>query len=151
MCTFHTLEIAFVGVAAVATAMQALAALAMAYLAYRKFIKEEYAVPTESRLQVFSTAKQTTELRASREGLECFLYDSRKGRGGTQWVLPAASATPVVVSPTSRTKGCGVFAVGPRKNWLYSKKVYGNPQTLKSEIERIIAHAAELSAGDARK
>lgn len=93
---------------------------------------------------VFKTSKQETQLRATDAGLECHLEDNRPGRlGGVQWRFTKKEAKEILdardfrVYPGYRLYS-GVFSIGPRRNWLYSKKLYPEPELLELEIEKLL-------------
>ncbi len=95
----------------------------LAWIAYRKFLKEEHIAASDDRLEVFSTDKQTTELRVTEHGLELWLHDIRPGRGGLQWTLSPVEIGKIrregdiKVEPESKYQACGVFSIGSKKRW----------------------------------
>jgi hypothetical protein len=108
--------------------------------------EEEISVPSE--VKVFETSKQTTWLKVSDSGLECHLDDKRPGkRSGRQWTLTKDQAREILskrgyrVYPGYRLR-TGVFSIGPRRNWLYSKKFYPEPSLLELEIEKLLENAS---------
>ena len=106
----------------------------------------EIAVP--SRAVVFKTSNQTTRLNVTDKGLECYLEDSRSGkRSGHQWTLTKEQAKEILSSRDYRIYPgyklySGVFSIGPRKNWLYSKKLFPEPSLLELELERLLRNAS---------
>ena len=111
-----------------------------------KISEEEIAVPSE--VVVFKTSKQTTRLRVTEKGLECHLEDRRPGkRGGHQWTLSKRQVKEILSSHDFRVYPSyklysGVFSIGPRKNWLYSKKLFPEPSLLELELERLLKKAS---------
>lgn len=108
--------------------------------------EKEIAAPSEVR--VFKTSKQSTWLKVTDKGLECHLEDVRPGvRSGHQWTLSKAQAKEILASRDYRIYPgykiySGVFSIGPRKNWLYSKKLYPELGLLELELERLLRDAS---------
>ena len=108
--------------------------------------EKEIAIPSEA--VVFKTSNQTTRLKVTEEGLECYLEDRRPGkRSGHQWTLTKKQAKEILSSRDYRIYPgyklySGVFSIGPRKNWLYSKKLFPEPSLLELELERLLNNAS---------
>lgn len=108
--------------------------------------KEEVSLPSE--VKVFETSKQTTSLKVSARGLECHLEDRRPGRkGGQQWTLTREEAREILSKHDYRVYPgykffTGVFSVGPRRNWLYSKKLFPEPSLLELELQKLLEKAS---------
>lgn len=103
--------------------------------------------PAHQETIVFKTNKQETKLRATARGLECELRDERPGKiSGTQWVLSRDKLRQIQdgkdfrVVPGLRLKS-GVFSVGPRHNWLYSKELFPDPIALEKRLGELIENA----------
>ncbi len=141
--------------------IMALTAVVMAFLAYRTYLKtpEQESEPkkgkadadTESELKqltVFKTSKQETILRITPQGLECHLNDTRPNKGGHQWTLSKASVQHILatsnffVNPGYKPRS-GTFSIGQRRNWLYSKKLFPEPQYLRSAIKDLLKNTVE--------
>ena len=108
-----------------------------AWVAYKKYIKEETSTPTPNRLVVFSTSQQTTELRATEGGLECYLFDIRPNRDkGLQWQIPIEELKDAKISvcPSKNHPEWGLFSVGPKYNWYYSKSLFKTDKDLHDAI-----------------
>lgn len=109
----------------------------------------ELTTPTE--IIVFKTSNQTTKLKATKKGLECYLQDSRpKKQSGRQWTLTTEQAQKILTSRNYRIYPgyklySGVFSIGARKNWLYSKKLFPEPSLLELELEKILEKTIALS------
>lgn len=151
-------------ISAGAAVVGALTALVTAFLAYTQYLKppEQEAEPPAPEapagqasddnrsLTVFATSKQTTVLRASAIGLECHLLDQREGRGGHQWTLGPDQLRTILetgdyrVDPNYRA-ATGKFSVGPRRGWLYSKKLFPEPEYLHGGLAHIIEKALEAA------
>jgi TIR domain-containing protein len=108
--------------------------------------REEYQ-PTPTQVKVLETPNQTAWLRVTEKGLEYHLDDKRPGRGSQRWTLERAEANDVLskqnyrVDPEYTERG-GLFDVGPRKNWIYSKRLYPEPSLLEFEIQRLLEKAS---------
>lgn len=105
---------------------------------YKKYLSEEHIEPSEDRLEIFSTSKQTTELRVTDKGLECHLHDIRPGRGGHQWTLSKEQAKNVDVTTPATKNNAGRISIGPRKGWLYSYKLWSEPNKLEKAIKDLV-------------
>lgn len=132
-------------------------AVIMAVLAYKTYLRapeqEEEPESAEDRsfdeqqllkeLVVFRTLKQTTRLRVTDGGLECHLDDIRPGRGGRQWTLSKGQVAEILrdgrisVNPGYRA-ATGVFRIGHRTNWLYSKKLFPESEYLLSSLRELL-------------
>lgn len=139
----------------------AITAVAMAFLAYQTYLKapEQEAEPepepasdeaAEEELYevlVFKTSKQKTWLRVTEQGLACRIDDTREGKGGPQWVLPKEEARAILdsrafhVNPGYKIK-TGTFTLGPRRNWLYTKSLFPEPDYLESVIKKLLENAS---------
>jgi hypothetical protein len=98
--------------------------------------------------EVFQTSKQTTRLRVTDRGLECHLDDQREGRGGHQWTISPRQAKGILevgnfsVNPGYRSQ-TGRFNVGSRRNWLYSKALFPEPDILRGTLKVLLEAAAQ--------
>ncbi|WP_299276421.1 hypothetical protein [uncultured Psychroserpens sp.] len=128
--------------------IMAATAVITAVIAYRTFLKtpdqEEVSVGTTSddtenakitELTVFLTSKQETTLKIGTEGLICSLKDTRPNKGGIQWVISKAQAARILESKNYSVNpgykaSTGTFNIGIRRNWLYSKKLFSEPDIL---------------------
>jgi len=119
-----------------------------AWFAYKKFLASEIlyqSMTPEDNLVVFQTRNQTTELKATDTGLELFVHDNRPNkRSGRQWLLDGDKIKDILekddysATDESKFNSCGVFSIGPRKNWLYSKNLYKNKEDLVNDIQRLL-------------
>ncbi|MEW8557990.1 MAG: hypothetical protein AB2588_08380 [Candidatus Thiodiazotropha sp.] len=107
----------------------------------------ELDVNAPSEVRVFKTSKQSTWLKVTEKGLECHLKDNRTGKGGHQWTLSREQSKKILsvrdyrIYPGYKLYS-GVFSIGPRKNWLYSKKLFPEPSLLELELERLLRNAS---------
>jgi len=135
-------------------------AVVMAFFAYRTYLaapeQESESEPngpvdnsTPEHLEevlVFKTSKQKTFLKVTQQGLACRIEDTRDGKGGPQWVLSKPEAHAILksmafsVNPGYKVN-TGKFTIGPRKNWLYTKSLFPEPDYLKSVIQRLLENA----------
>jgi len=92
----------------------------------------------EEALLIFSTGKQHTWIVATSSKLFCLLDDEKERTNGTviQWFLPKKDAAPVQASPYKRT--IGLLQIGPRKDWLYSTRLFPSPTALERRIKSML-------------
>lgn len=101
------------------------------------------ASPISSELLVFKTSKQKTFLKIGSNGLECRLEDTRPGKGGPQWSLNKQEVDRILefkdfsVVPGYKAR-TGLFTLGARKNWLYSKKLFPEPEFLRGALKDLM-------------
>lgn len=138
-----------------------------AYFAYKTYlaapIQEEEPAETNASSEVgdqhglmftvFDTSKQKTTLKVANGGLECDL-EYKDGRTTTrenpQWRFSAQQCAHFLeyedfsVNPGYKVR-TGLFSIGPRKNWLYSKRLFGDPHDLNQMIARLLNEAAQQS------
>ena len=119
--------------------IQAAVAIFVAWYGYKKYISDETTNPSDDRIQIFATTKQTTELRVTDKGLECHIFDIRPGRGGHQWILTKAQLTNIKVTSIASASKAGRVSIGVRTGWLYSYKLWQNPIELENAIKELIA------------
>jgi hypothetical protein len=132
-----------------------------AWIAYRTLLRTPVQEPepekaavseaeatTPSEVKVFETSEQTTLLKITEKGLECYLDDRRPGkRGGLQWTLTRSQAKEILSKCDYRvypgySLRSGLFSIGARRNWLYSKKLYPEPSLLELELQRLLEKAS---------
>lgn len=124
--------------ASISTMVQTTIAGFVAWYGYRKYLSEETIEPSDERIQIFVTSKQTTELRVTDRGLECHIFDIRNGRGGHQWTQSKAQCTNVKVTSNATSSKAGRVTIGARKQWLYSHKLWQNPADLENAIMKLV-------------
>lgn len=125
-------------VSALATVGQLAVACWVGWYGYKKYLQEEHVEPSDERIEIFSTSKQTTELRITERGLECHIHDIRPGRGGLQWVLSKEEASPIMVTQPAQKGKAGRLRIGPRAGWLYSHKLWTDPAQLQQKVEELV-------------
>lgn len=137
-------------------------AVIMAYLGWRTYLKTpeqepeiEPEDPNDKRadeqikeILVFKTSKQKTILNVSRQGLECRIEDTREGKGGPQWVLTKEQAQSILNSKSFHVNpgykvNTGTFTLGPRRNWLYTKSLFPDPDYLKGILKKLLERASK--------
>jgi hypothetical protein len=135
-------------------------AVIMAYLAWRTYLKAPEQEPESEKekteeivseklieLLVFKTSKQKTKLKVTSQGLECHLEDKREGKGGHQWTLSKHEVKNILsmgsysVNPGFKAT-VGTFSIGPRRNWLYSKPLFPDPDYLRNEIKQLLENVS---------
>jgi hypothetical protein len=99
-----------------------------------------------SEIVVFDTKKQTTTLRRTIRGLECYLQDKRTGAPAAhQWTLgpkqlrQALLPGQITVDPNHKPT-IGKFKMGTRREWLYSKRLFPDPE----HFEKILRDYASV-------
>lgn len=90
-------------------------------------------------LLVFETSTQRTILRIIPSGVEIHLEDSQPGKNDRRRTLSTEEVTRILQEKNisirpNYTKNSGLFDLGPRKNWLYSKRIYSTPEMLKEAL-----------------
>jgi hypothetical protein len=129
--------------------IQSAVALFGAWIAWKTFVKEEQQdnevalkalQNTENELKFYETRVQTTCLRKTESGIECYLDDKRSGKTSrVRWIMPAemanriASSGDVYVEPGLNLK-TGRVSIGMHTNWLYSKSLYPDGAVLHHKI-----------------
>lgn len=132
----------------------AVTAVIMAVFAYRTYLKtptqekskdETGNVPnsTNGEMTVFETSKQRTRLTINGNQIECFLLDKKTNKEEKQWTIDQPSAYEIVntsniyVNPNYKPN-TGTFTIGTKRNWLYSKRLYPEPDYLKGELTSLL-------------
>ncbi|MCF2827592.1 MULTISPECIES: hypothetical protein [Pseudoalteromonas] len=132
-------------------------AVITAYLAYQTYLKppeqedepepssevDESADEKLTETLVFKTSRQKTTLKVTPQGLECYLEDTREGKGGHQWTLSISDVRAILdakayhVNPGYKVK-TGTFTLGPKRNWLYTKSLFPEPDYLESVLKSLL-------------
>ena len=129
-----------------------------AWLAYQTFLRTPHQEPefvnsrkagenVRREVLVFKTTKQKTRLKVTDNGLECYLDDLVHGRSEHQWTLSRDQARKILtvgdyrVDPGYKIRS-GLFSVGPRRNWLYSKSLYPEPSLLEFQLEDLLKNVS---------
>lgn len=145
----------------IAQVIMAVTTVIMAWLAYKTYLKspDQEDEPEDAsfksdfenepkllRQVVFVTSKQETTLKVTSQGLECHIKDIRPNRGGLQWVIRPNEAkialqnSSFYVNSGFRSQ-TGRFNIGVRRNWLYSKKLFPEPDYLKSVLKELLSNS----------
>lgn len=139
----------------------AITAVAMAIFAYRTYLSapdQESETDPESatdvaaaeeltEILVFKTSNQKTFLALTDEGIACRIEDARDGRGGPQWLISPANAAAILESRAYHVNpgykvNTGMFSIGSRKNWLYTKSLFPDPDYLQSVLKKLLENAS---------
>lgn len=130
-----------------------------AYLAYKQYLqppKQEAdpdtpqdvtaTAPSPDTL-VFRTSKQETRLTVSGAGLECHLLDKNSGQEKHQWTLAQSMCKQILDSGNYSVNAgykarSGTFSIGPRRNWLYSKALFPEPDYLQGALSDLLKRAS---------
>jgi hypothetical protein len=86
-------------------------------------------------LLIFSTSKQQTWLVADSLNISCVLDDRRKEEPTLRWFLSKKEAIPVVARDYSTDSG--LLDIGPRREWLYSKRLFHSVDIV-TAVQRLI-------------
>lgn len=99
-----------------------------------------------SSLLVYSTSKQSTWLVATNHHIYCVLDGDKTRDSGRllQWRLPLDKS--FHISAYERNARTGLFTLGPKKNWLYSRKLFTNPEQLETAVRSLIDLATKESS-----
>jgi hypothetical protein len=103
------------------------------------------------RLIVYSSDIQTTELRGTKDGLQLYISDLRPGKNsGVQGDVISVDRLRTILRQGDirvyMDKDLPVFDIGPKKHWLYSKNLFGNPKRLQSEIYGLIERTVKFAS-----
>lgn len=138
--------------------IMAVTAVVMAILGYKTYLRPleqssenepEDATNDEAEdklenILVFKTSKQKTWLSITDQGLHCRIDDIRDGKGGPQWTLTKIQAAEILKTNTYRVNPgyrvrTGMFTLGPRRNWLYSKDLFPEPDYLHGVLKHLLS------------
>ncbi|HKV23157.1 MAG TPA: hypothetical protein VJN93_01070 [Candidatus Acidoferrum sp.] len=94
-------------------------------------------------LLLFQTSKQQTWLVATAARLYCVLDDLRRSFPPVRWSinkdnLVAAGQVTVNISARDSNDRTGLLNIGPRSNWLYSKKLF-TAKSIEDEVKGLIS------------
>ena len=100
---------------------------------------------------VFDTSRQATILKAVGNGLECdmeYKDGRRTKRQNPQWRLSAADCANILTKGDYSVHSgykvrTGRFSIGQRKNWLYSKRLFGGEEQLRQTIAQLLTRARD--------
>ncbi|MEM1321468.1 MAG: COR domain-containing protein [Bacteroidota bacterium] len=104
-------------------------------------------------LLLFSTRKQQTWLIATETRLFLLLdgIDQAKSNQYIRWVMSHEEALgQIKVNPSAgyNSPNSGLLNIGSRKNWLYSRRLFPEPQQLEEAIREMLARAQQASLPD---
>jgi len=139
----------------------AVTAVVMAVLAYKTYLQppeqaqenepeeatDETAPDKLDEILVFKTSRQETWLSVAPQGLHCRIKDTRAGKGGPQWTISKIQAKEILssntyhVNPGAKVK-TGTFTIGSRRNWLYSKTLFPEPDYLHGVIKQLLSNVS---------
>jgi hypothetical protein len=93
-------------------------------------------------LLIFQTSKQQTWLVATGARLYCVLDDLRRSFKPVRWSLGAKELAsyenlPGGISARDSNERVGLLNIGPRHNWLYSKKLFTS-KSIEDEVKDLI-------------
>lgn len=103
-----------------------------------------------SSLIVFESDNQRTTLRANKDSLESHLFDARPNKESSiQWRIPANEVRQIFqekdfdVNPGYKIK-TGTFRIGERRNLLYSKLLFPEPNLFKQKLSALLSSFDDL-------
>ncbi|HZH69936.1 MAG TPA: hypothetical protein VFD80_05765 [Flavobacteriaceae bacterium] len=105
-------------------------------------------VSADNEMIVFEISKQRTRLTLRGNKIECYLLDKKTNQQTLQWPIDKTTANEILktsniyVNPSYKPK-TGTFSIGKKRNWLYSKNLYPEPDYLKGEIRAILKKISE--------
>lgn len=129
--------------------------LVMACLAYRTYLKTPWQESRKEKiasarsfrdeLTVFETSKQRTKLVIDSDQtiIECYLLNKKANKEELQWEIRKEEATKIIQSSSifvnpNYKPNTGAFTIGQRRNWLYSKRLFPDPDYLKGELKSLL-------------
>ena len=162
---FYTLPQWVQMVTQIATTITAIMVARYAYLQYLKTptqkpeqkpesipepILEKSKTMLGSKLVVFQTSKQKTTLIVDDTGLTCLLEDPNLKNSGIQWTINPDEANEILKNNqidvnAGYKPNTGTFDIGRRKNWLYSKKLFGSELAFLESLKNMVGNAAQYS------
>ncbi len=93
-------------------------------------------------LLIFQTSKQQTWLVSTNKRLYCILDDTRKDEPQINWSIPKEDLDGKKISDEiyirDYSEDIGLVDIGPKKNWLYSKKLFKKPD-IKTSINQLLS------------
>ncbi len=94
-------------------------------------------------LCLFRTKKQRTWIAVTPLHLFCVLDGEKTRRGNRliQWKILLDEATPVYARERMSAKLTGLIDIGPKQNWLYSRRLHPDPSDLENQIRELIRNA----------
>jgi hypothetical protein len=94
-------------------------------------------------LLLFETRVQHTWIVTTSLQVFCVLDDTRKRPTGrlVQWTRPLGEIDMVRVRP--HRPGAGLIDIGPKRNWLYSKRLHPVAERLEEDIRTMVARARQ--------
>ena len=146
-------------ISAISSALATLVAAVAAYFAYKQYLQPPAQEPEpdealakaaeaeQAEVVVFRTKKQKTYFKITERGLECHLEDDRPDKGGHQWTLSTSQTREILatndysVNPGFKARS-GTFSLGLRRNWLYSKALYPEPDYLHGTLQDLLTRAS---------
>jgi len=142
----------------IVTAVTAVVMAVLAYFAYFQPAEQSQELePVEANddsaseelkeILVFKTSKQETWLSVLPQGLHCRIKDERPNKGGPQWTLSKTQAKEILssgifhINPGYKVK-TGAFTIGPRRNWLYTKSLFPEPEYLHGVLKQLLENSS---------
>lgn len=94
-------------------------------------------------LCLFRTKKQRTWIAVTPSHMFCVLDGEKTRRGGRliQWRIQLDQATSVRARERTSANLTGLVNIGPKQNWLYSRRLHPVPGDLERQIEKLVEQA----------
>ncbi len=93
---------------------------------------------------IFETLKQKTWLKKTDGEIECYMDEKRKGKlSGRRWTLTRAEVKRILdtgdlhINPGYKIR-TGLVSIGRHTNWLYTKKLFPDPDGLHHKIVELL-------------
>ena len=108
--------------------------------------------PPKTHIDVINNNEQRARLYISPKGLEYQLTNRKNHEEDDQWVISKSLATKIIRNKTISVKradksGMGLFSIGPRRDWVYSARLFPEPDTLYKKIEDLLNAVIRQSSG----
>lgn len=129
----------------------AITGIIMSRLAYLTYFKPPIQLPLmeiedvtkNNEIIIFNTKQQKTRLIAYDNQLKCYLTDKKTKKDELQWVINREEVQRIFkendIHIFSGNKPLtGLICIGNRKNWLYSKYLFPDPDSLKNAITLLL-------------
>lgn len=109
----------------------------------KEYITNQVGKPVIDLLLIFSTKNQRTWLVATPGQLHCILDSENTWTADRliQWSMNTSGVINVKARERSKYQNSGLVDIGRRQNWLYSLRLFPNPDDLISQIEALLQKA----------
>ena len=104
------------------------------------FDKSSFVQSAKNQIMVFQTLDQRTILKATGNGIECYLFDARDGKSsGLQWKISKEQVSFILSDKnydvvSGLKPKTGLFSIGIQKDLPYSKVLFPKPELLETAL-----------------